>query len=206
MSATGHYDQVISLGRACQPAYQLRRILGAETAHVFDWLITPDQALLTLIESDFDQFFARERLTMGPEEWIIDRETDTRFIHEFPKGSDFEAQYEANAGRFAMLVERWRELLASEQRVLFVRQHGWDADPRATATRLREAIAQQAPSLRFALLYLTETEEPDWGEAGILNRRLNQLDPYEWQGDGVAWSTLLGEAVSVPPAARDCTT
>lgn len=202
MSALKHYDQVVSLGRACQPARQLRRILGTESAHVFDWIITTDQGLVSLIASDLDQFFAREKLTMGTHGFIIDRETDTRFVHEFPKGSDFEAQYEANAARIAMLVGRWRELIASSQSVLFVRQHAWDADARASARRLRDMITQKAPRLRFTLLYLTETEEDDWGETGIISRRLTQLNPYEWQGDDAAWSALLSEALAVPPAAR----
>ncbi|MGH6951688.1 MAG: hypothetical protein ACREH4_12495 [Vitreimonas sp.] len=48
------FDDVVSLGRACQPTYQIRRVLGITTAHVVDWIITPDAALQTLIGSRLD--------------------------------------------------------------------------------------------------------------------------------------------------------
>jgi hypothetical protein len=195
---SGGYDQVVSLGRACQPAYQIRRLVPGAIAHVFDWIITNDHGLVSLIEAELNGHFARERLIMGPQNCIIDRETKTQFLHEFPRGCDFEERYPENAERIAMLTERWHSLLASEQRVLFVRQHGWDADLRATAIRLRETIAAKAPRLRFTLLYLTETEEADWGEEGIVNRRLNQPEPYVWTGDDAAWSQILNDALARP--------
>jgi len=197
MFTSAGYDQVVSLGRACQPAYQLRRLTGVKTAHVFDWIITPDKGLLRWLETDLDQFFARDRLTVDQRSVVIDQPTETQFLHEFPPGADFEKAYEENAGRFAMLVERWRNLLASDQHVLFVRQHGWSNDARAAALRLRDTIAAQAPRLRFKLLYLTPDEQGDWREQGIINRFLRQPEPYEWTGDDDAWGEVLG---CPPPA------
>ncbi len=191
-----NFDQVVSLGRACQPAHQIRRLDADAQAHVFDWVITPDQGLVDLIATGLDGFFARERLEMGHHNCIADRVTDTRFLHEFPKGLDFAAQYELNAGRIAMLVERWRALLASSQRILFVRQHAWNADVRGTAVRLRDTIAARAPHLCFSLLYLTETEGDDWGEHGIMNLHLRQPEPYVWTGDDAAWEQVLAEATT----------
>jgi hypothetical protein len=196
MSANVPYDQVVSLGRGCQPAYQIRRILGCNGANVFDWIVTTDRGLLSLIASRLDGFFSRERLEIGREHCVIDHVTETQFLHEFPQGSDFDAQYEANAGRLAALAERWRELLDSERNILFVRQHGWDGDARASATRLRDAIGMQAPRLKFALLYLTSVAESDWREQGILNRQLTQPDPYDWRGDDRAWQRLLADAMT----------
>lgn len=192
------YDQIVSLGRACQPAYQLRRLTGAKTAHVFDWIITPDEALVRWIKTDLDAFFARDRLVMGQDGVVIDRPTGTQFIHEFPPGAEFEAGYRENASRLAMLAERWRDLLASDQRVLFVRQHGWGNDARSAALCLRDTLAVQAPRLRFDLLYLTPDEQGDWREPGIINRFLRQPEPYEWTGDNNAWSEILG--YQPPPA------
>lgn len=202
MPAARRYDQVVSLGRGCQPAHQIRRLDASAQAHVFDWIITPDAALVDLIAAGLDGFFARERLEMGPENCIVDRVTDTRFLHEFPEGCDFATQYEKNAGRFAMLVERWRDLLASRQRVLFVRQHAWDSDARASAIRLRDAIAAKAPHLTFSLLYFTETDENDWGENGIVNLRLRQPEPYVWTGDDAAWERALEAAFAQPHALK----
>jgi hypothetical protein len=190
------YDHVVSLGRGCQPAHQIRRIRGIETAHVFDWIVTTDRGLVAHITSNLDGFFARSTLVHGPQGCVIDRATGTQFLHEFPTASDFDAKHAEHVERFAHLVERWRAMLASRQRVLFVRQHGWDEDTRGSAVRLREAIAQQAPGLRFAILYLTACPDDDhpWGEARIINRCLTRPEPYDWRGDDAAWQRLLDEA------------
>ncbi len=192
MIESAGYDQIVSLGRACQPAYQLRRLTGVKAAHVFDWIITQDEGLIRWIETDLDGFFSRDRLVADQDGVVIDEPTGTQFIHEFPPGAELETAHSENVGRFAMLVERWRDLLASDQRILFVRQHGWGNDARAVALRLRETIAAQAPRLRFDLLYLTPDEQGDWGEPGIINRLLRQPEPYEWTGDDDAWREILG--------------
>lgn len=194
------YDQVVSLGQACQPAYQIRRILGISSAHVFDWIMTPTEGLIALIGSDLEAFFSRDRLGVGASGAITDLPTDTRFVHEFPEGSDLDAQHAEHAGRYVMLAERWRDLLRSRQRVLFVRQENWAPDPRASAVRLHATLRAKAPHLRFRLLYLTANpaDETPWGYPDVINRYLPQLEPYDWRGDNAAWERLLHEALSAP--------
>jgi hypothetical protein len=192
-NVTDSFDDIVSLGRACQPAHQIRRLFGVQTAQVFDWIITPDAALRTLLETRLDGFFSRDRLIMGPEACVIDAVTDVRFLHEFPAGSDVNAKYAEHAPRFEMLTERWRALMASRRRVLFIRQHAWDPDPRDTAIRLRRTLDAVAPELNYKLLYLTEHDEAPWGEERIFNRRLSQPDVPDWRGDDHAWSALLDE-------------
>jgi hypothetical protein len=199
MLAQSPYQQIVSLGRACQPAHQIRRLVPGAEAHVFDWIITPDSTVMDLIDTDLDGMFARARLEMGPQKCIVDRVTGARFLHEFPEGTEFDAQYEKNEGRYAMLADRWRALLASEQSILFVRQHAWDENLRASAVRLRDKIAAKAPKLRFLLLYLTEDEVAPWNEAGILNLRLLQPEPYVWTGDDAAWEDVLGQGLAQAP-------
>jgi hypothetical protein len=196
----GQYDQVVSLGKGCQPAHQIRRLIGIASAHVFDWIVTTDGGLVTHIESGLDGFFALDRLGAGPSGVIVDVATGTQFIHEFPKGRELPAQHAEHAGRIAMLAARWRELLGSDQRVLFVRMHMDDEAPRASAERLRDAIAGRAPRLRFTILYLTDdpADEIAWGTAGIINRHLKQPEPYTWEGDDAAWEALLRQALAAP--------
>jgi Putative papain-like cysteine peptidase (DUF1796) len=194
------YEQVVSLGRACQPAHQIRRVLGTTSAHVFDWIVTPAPALVALIESDLEGFFARDRLGVGQSGAMTDLPTDTRFVHEFPEGTDVDVQHAQHAGRYAMLTRRWRHLLRSRQHVLFVRQHDWGLEPRAAAAHLQAVLKAKAPRLRFALLYLTgdPADEVPWGQEGIINRYLPQLEPYDWRGDNAAWERLLREALTDP--------
>jgi hypothetical protein len=193
---TDRFDDIVSLGRACQPAHQIRRVFGIQTAQVFDWIITPDATLRTLLETRLDGFFLRDRLIMGPEACVIDAVTDVRFLHEFPAGSDLDAKYAEHSPRFDMLTARWRGLMASRRRVLFIRQHAWDRDPRETATMLRRTLDAVAPLLDYRLLYLTEHYEAPWDEERIFNRRLRQPDVPDWRGDDQAWTALLQEFIS----------
>lgn len=202
MKIEGAYDHVVSLGRGCQPAHQIRRCLGANAAHVFDWIVTTDDGLVELIGSGLEFFFSKERLGMGPENCVVDIPTGTQFLHEFPRGCDIGEQHDAHADRFSMLTARWRDLLSSEQSVLFVRQHGWDPNPRAAAQRLRGTLERAAPLLRFSILYLTHDAVDSWNERRIVNRRLAQCEPYDWRGDDRAWTALLTEALSMAPLPR----
>lgn len=187
----GRFEQIVSLGRACQPAHQIRRLFGVERAHVFDWVITPDEGLRTSIEMGLKHFFLRDRLIVGPENCIVDAMTDVRFLHEFPEARLDEHSYAEHAARFSTLVARWRELMRSNRRVLFVRQHAWNPDPRLSALKLRDALDVAAPALDYTLLYLTEQDAPPWNESRIVNMRLRQTEPYDWRGDDQAWSALF---------------
>ncbi len=195
------YDDIVSLGRHCQPAYQIRRLTGVEAAGIFDWIYTTDDGLVRLIESGLAGFFALGELAVGGHGVVEDGRTSTRFMHEFPPGSDIAAQHAVHAGRFAMLAERWRALLASDRRALFVRvPSDPEADGRAVAERLRAAIARQAPRLRFTILVLSDNPADDapWGQKGVLNHHLRQPEPYDWRGDDAVWAALLTQALRAP--------
>lgn len=189
--AFGRFDEIVSLGRACQPAHQIRRIFGVERAHVFDWIITPDDGLRTSIETGLENFFARDRLVVGPENCVVDAVSDVRFLHEFPDGRLDEQTYAEHVARFSTLVARWRDLMNSNHRVLFVRQHAWSPDAHASALKLRETLDVAAPSLEYTVLYLIEQDVPAWNEPRLVNMRLRQTEPYDWRGDDRAWAALF---------------
>ncbi|MBI3438741.1 MAG: hypothetical protein HY054_08865 [Proteobacteria bacterium] len=189
--ARRRFDEIVSLGRGCQPAHQIRRIFDIERAHIFDWIMTPDEGLRTSIRTGLEHFFERDRLVIGPEGCIVDATTNIQFMHEFPDGLVADRTYAEHAARFSALVARWQELMSSSQRVLFVRQHAWAADARASAVMLRETLDAAAPALDYTILYLTENEQPAWNESRIVNEYLHQMEPYDWRGDDRAWSTLF---------------
>jgi hypothetical protein len=201
MTRIGFYKQVVSLGRSCQPAHQIKRVFKSTyPSHVFDWILTRDIGLVDLIASNLDGFFARENIVWSDDGFFMDGRNGTQFNHEFPPQSDFDTQYADAAEKYAMLTERWRAMMSSEEPVLFVRHHGWDTDVRGAAIRIRNALRQRAPRLPFRLLYLCPDPSDDeaWGEHDIINRHLIQPDPYVWTGDDAAWERLLGEALAAP--------
>lgn len=62
MPSESHYKQIVSLGRGCQPAHQIRRLNYGAVAHVFDWIVTTDLGLVDFIASDLEGFFVRHDL------------------------------------------------------------------------------------------------------------------------------------------------
>jgi Putative papain-like cysteine peptidase (DUF1796) len=115
----GPYDEIISLGRACQTAHQLRHQLNLDRAHVFDWLVTSDPGLLTLIENQLDGHFTRDRLQPDAKGKMVDPLTGTAFIHDLPPGVNVDRAYAKAAPRVAALVTRWHQVMASDASVLF---------------------------------------------------------------------------------------
>lgn len=195
--ANSRFDRVVSLGCSCQPAFQIRRLLGIEEAQVFDWLITEDPGIIHLIKNAAEDVFRQNDL-----KWINGAVRSlthgTRYMHEFPAEADIEKGFLENTARFATLTRRWRDLMTSDERVLFVRIHAWSEDPPAMAVQLRDTLEAAAPRLRFELLYLTPPElfDPTWSVAGITHRPVAQPEPYTWKGDDAVWERLLSEALA----------
>jgi hypothetical protein len=197
----GPYDEIVSLGCTCETAHQMRRCLGIERAHVFDWVVTSDPGLLHHIESGLQGYFALDGLMRDAEGLVRDTLTTTLFLHEFPEGEDLAAAHATAAPRVAALVDRWHQLMASDQSVLFIRKHGWADLPLRTADRLQQALRAAAPRLRFRLLYLTKPAEfaPGTPTPGLVHLPLAPPDPPDWRGDDLAWQQLLSDALEFPP-------
>ena len=190
---SGPFDQIVSLGRACQVACQLRRVTGDTSARALDWVITSDEALLRVLGDGLSGWFRRENLAPFSPGFGVDLATGIRFQHEFAGGVTVDAAHAAHAGRMAELAQRWGALMAGRGRVLFVRQDGWSADVPRHAATLRDALGRAAPGLTAHLLYLTETarHDPAWAAPGITFQPLSQTEPYDWRGDDAAWDRAL---------------
>ena len=193
----GPYDEIVSLGSTCQTAYQLRRCLGIERAHVFDWVVTSDAGILQHIENGLHGYFGLESLIRGTNGHARDAKTGTLFMHDVPGDRDFLAAHAEAAPRVAALVDRWHGLMASDSSVLFIRKHGWAGHPLPVADRLFQALQAAAPRLRFKLLYLTSpsTYEPVADTEGLVHRPLREPESPDWRGLDPAWDDLLAEAV-----------
>ncbi len=78
--------KIISLGRACDIAFHIRRCFGQEEAYPFDWLITPVEALTTLVRTDFDGFLDPASLFARPK-GVLDRRLGIHFRHDWSQPS-----------------------------------------------------------------------------------------------------------------------
>lgn len=148
----------ISLGGDCQPGEQIRRYSGPQAIpFVFDWLECTMDALTSLIESNFANFFRPENLIWEhhPDHWTVtDAATSVVSLHHFV--SQDPEHIEQVCLMFALLGRRFMALLNSDTPTVFVRRwialDGPNGDRRAK--RLHDDLCQRKPDC--VMLYLQE--------------------------------------------------
>lgn len=188
--STPHFDRAVSLGRSCQAAWHIRRTNGFKHTLPFDWVGTPDHAVRTCIATHLAGWFDKDLLFPDPTGGFRNSRTGVRFLHAFDKHPSFEAGYAANKDRMETLVWRWLDLIASDERVLFVRQHGDEPDPVKSASLLVETLLQSV-NVTFEVLYLVPPErfDPRWRLDGVTFVPHRKLGPdNDWRGHLDEWA------------------
>lgn len=172
---------IVSLGRHCQAAHQIRRI--AETAwqpQFFDWLITPHDGLIGLLENRFGGFLESGNIAIdgvhGEFQRVIDRRYGVEVLHDFPIGEDVTERLPLVRAKFAHLARRFVAL----EDPAFVRQVEV-VDPMEEAT-LKTTLSGIFAT-RSTLTMIADSEVP-------------QVGPYVWSGDDEAWAAVLGSMPS----------
>ncbi len=124
------FDYVVSLGGACQVAYQLRRTFNFGTAFPFDWCVTNFLGVMDALDPAKDPYADLEEV-LTPEGQIAHiRKTDhnVELPHDFPRGDDryvvpnWREHVGTARSRFGYL--RTRLLGLKSSRILFVRHKG----------------------------------------------------------------------------------
>jgi hypothetical protein len=169
-------QRVVSLGGNCMGTMEMRKFYGVEAANLFDWWITPGDALVRLIENDFDDLFAAEYLKMvGDRKSVANLRYGILHHHDFPR-NDVEDRVIAitredlqrNREKFAYLKKRWDELGDNPGPVLFVR-YAWSmGEPLlagippdamgADAARLIAVLDHKFPRLDYEVLLIDAPE------------------------------------------------
>ncbi len=182
--------RLIGLGFRCDVAFQLRMHGQENVAHFFDWLATPIEGVIKIIEQDFDVFQPEDlvlRLQDNPNS-VEDLATGTVFHHQFPLYNghvqpDFLLFYDAFIKKFQYLADRFRTYLRTKP-VTLVRQHVTCEQ----ALRLEEAVLSRFPDADVQFLYVINTGEEfetPHGYARFLKNDWSSL------GDPAAWAELL---------------
>jgi hypothetical protein len=165
-------QRVVSLGGNCMVTMEMRKFFGIKAANLFDWWITPGDALVRLIESDFADLFAPENLQMvGGQRSVANVRYGILHHHDFPRNDTedlvvaiTEADMQRNREKFAYLKKRWDELGDNAGPVLFIRW-GWlmgepllagipPAPIGADAPRLIAALDRKFPLLDYKVLFI----------------------------------------------------
>jgi hypothetical protein len=169
-------QRVVSLGGNCMVALEVRKFFGIEAANLFDWWITPGDALVLLIEKDFEGLFLRENLKIvGEGQSVANTRYGILHHHDFFRNDDTrrveeirEPEIVGNVNKLAYLKKRWDDLACNPDPVLFVRW-GWEinepllagipAEPSgADAVRLIAALDRKFPQLDYRILLIDAPE------------------------------------------------
>jgi hypothetical protein len=165
-------QRVVSLGGNCMVTKEMRVFYGVESANMFDWWITPGDALVRLIEADFDDLFAPGNLRIvGEGRSVANLRYGILHHHDFPRNDAAdrvmgisELDLQRNRDKFTYLKKRWDDLGDNPDPVLFVRYAWHMFEPLLTgippeplgadAARLVAALDRKFPQLDFRILLI----------------------------------------------------
>ena len=156
-------NKVVSLGGWCEPAWQIRKYTGEETAYFFDWLVSSAEAVVSLIENDFQHVFERHDLKLWKNgESVVDTSNGILFHHSFSRTDSglvdektIDEEYMAQKEKVSFLVGRWKNLTTSGSHVLFVHL---SHNQILYGDLLESAISKKYPGLNFLLLLVARPE------------------------------------------------
>lgn len=169
-------QSIVSLGGNCMATMEMRKFFGITAANLFDWWITPGDALVRMIENDFEGLFSRENLKIiGDGRSVANMRYGILHHHDFPRNENNDRvetirdqDLRRNLDKFAYLKRRWDDLADNQGPVLFVRW-GWNinepllagipADPiGADSARLIAALDRKFPQLDYRILLIDAPE------------------------------------------------
>jgi hypothetical protein len=183
---------IVSLGRSCATAYNLRRHFDFGGAFPFDWWITPLAAVEAVLRRpDPDWLYDPALLELTEKETSVrHRETDILLHHEFPRHwlepaqpvrPDFRETISGPKKRTAALLAKLLQLNSPTERLLFVRER----IPGETGS-LANILEEVFNRAKWALIELDQIRGPDW------QGDLDQWDEF-LSGLGVSFSRPAGE-------------
>ena len=184
--------KLLSLGFRCDVAFQLRMHSGDNTSQFFDWLATPPEGVVKILDRNFDVFHPDhlERSRVGNSDCIIDRLSGVIFWHQFPiEGGTIATPhllfYPGFLEKFTFLAQRFRKTVTEGPVTLF-RTH--ISEP--VARVLEQSFFRIFPNADAQFRYVVNTEA-HWQTP---HGRTVYLPPTEKSlGDPVQWIRMLSE-------------
>ncbi|WP_428929933.1 hypothetical protein [Marinibacterium sp. SX1] len=165
------FDFAMSFGKNCAARRQLDYKLAAtlppdapeemvratqSESFLFDWLITPEQALLRLLRSDFDGFCRQENIVLKNRpsgQMVLEKNYRTQHPHAFGKRGkdhlsteDISEQFAAYKAKIDYLIAKTRRALSSDAPKLFV-LHG--SQPGEHVDKLVRVLARKTTNFHL---------------------------------------------------------
>jgi hypothetical protein len=211
------FDRYVGLGLNCEVAFQVRRLSGRSDAHVFDWQLTTQESLVHVLRTDFADYLRLPNLELPPDRrYVLDTATGLQFHHLFPTAIDgtivpgrMARDFPRLRSRADHLIRRWRDTVASDLTVLYLRRDPIDELTPANMIELRDVLRECYPAHRFALLWVRDPEVP--GAPGPDDGAVELADAVyaagvpvaqprleRWRGDDAAWDRLAPALRALP--------
>ena len=199
---------VVSLGAHCETVEQIVSYFGRATATPFDWMITPIDSVIKIIEDDGERL-GTNFVTGWQGKTIQCNIYGCVYYHEFERTADGSCIFDVAAlnecaQKMRHKMQKLTALYTGEESVLFVRAHGrsdaigdrlgGDVTKSSDLNALVDVIAAKAPNLDFRMLFV-HAEGRD-GEAfdltgdlspAIIVRKVQNPASFGWQGDFASW-------------------
>lgn len=193
------FDRLISLGRHCQTAYQIRRFTGDRTAFYFDWIGTPFSGLMYVLKNNFrDSFDLGNLRVVENGTAVIDEVSGFLYRHCFSRDpvsnritqNAVVKEYSRQRQKFDFLISRLRTAMSSD-RVLFVRQ---DTISLTEAEALYDQLSSMSKGMPVSLLLVQPpnhhlpTSHPN---ILVTSGPMLPSGASDWKGDDDVWNEVL---------------
>jgi hypothetical protein len=209
------YEQIISLGAWCQVAHQVHRRFGRTWGGVFDWLVTPYESLLQVIEDDGERL-ARSFSPVEDRNSVVCNEYGVLYHHEFRRRPDGRRIFDRFSldncqSKFTHKIATFLTCVRSGRPTLFVRYGTFCSNPQAypyiaepsvftdaDAHRLDELLRRKFPNLPYTLAIVYN---PEYTPASLtltgrivpwaMPVNIDPDDPYRWTGNDCDWDKFF---------------
>lgn len=115
------FHNLVSLGFFCGPASELERIGLRRASYPFDWLISDFQAVMNLIETNFDGFLEYKNLYQHKKNpnYYFDIKNKIHFFHDFDSFESLKGQIEKVKIKYDRRILRFYQTIVEP--TLFIR-------------------------------------------------------------------------------------
>lgn len=115
------YQHVISLGHFCAVASELERLGYRDASLPFDWLITPIESVIYMIETNFHDFLVLDNLKRDDKRKYIIKDTkyNIAFYHDYKPNQAIETQHDFVKAKYDRRIKRFYDYIT--EKTLFIR-------------------------------------------------------------------------------------
>lgn len=182
---------IVSLGKDCEIATQIKRLNLRKKSGPLDWLIVPEESLIKLFEKDFKNFASLENLEFEnpPIVKVKDKEYNIEFLHNFHISSMIGYYHKEFMKTLDRRVERLIFQLKNSKDILLIKKEGTLINTK----KINEILKKIRNNKPYHLIAIGHTNEfkTNWNIENVSNFHTPKDKNDNWQGDNNFWDKIL---------------